>query len=59
MFILILNIWCLTWEKKIGGINTKFDLFTRNVALRDYDLIIQTETWLSSNVINAELGICS
>jgi len=33
-------------------------MFTRNVSLCNYDIIIITETWLSDNVNNAELGLC-
>jgi len=32
-------------------------MFTRNVSLCNYDIIIITETWLSDNVNNAELGL--
>jgi hypothetical protein len=33
-------------------------LFIRNVSLCNYDIIILTETWLSTNVVDAELGLC-
>jgi len=32
-------------------------MFTRNVSLCNYDIIIITETWLSDNVIDPELGL--
>ncbi|KAF0721394.1 Reverse transcriptase domain-containing protein [Aphis craccivora] len=33
-------------------------MFTRNVSLCNYDIIIITQTWLFDNVIDAELGLC-
>jgi len=34
-------------------------IFTQNLALSDYDIIVPTETWLSSDIIDAELGLSS
>jgi len=30
-----------------------------NVALFDYDIIVLSETWLSTSINNAELGLCN
>ncbi|XP_025419025.1 uncharacterized protein LOC112689501 [Sipha flava] len=45
------------YYQNIRGINTKLDVFNRNIALVDYDIIILTETWLHNEVNDIELGI--
>jgi len=45
------------YYQNIRGINTKLDIFNRNIALVDFDIIILTETWLHNEVNDIELGL--
>lgn len=47
------------YYQNIQDINTKLDMFTRNVSLCNYDSIKLTETWLSNSVVDAKLGLSS
>ena len=47
------------YYQNVRGINTKIDVFTRNLALSDYDIFTLSETWLSNNVTDAEFGLCA
>ncbi len=39
------------------GLRTKLSTFKRNVSALNYSFIILTETWLSENFLNCELGL--
>lgn len=46
------------YSQNTRGIKTKLDLFIQKLALSDYDIIVLTETWLSNDINDAELGLC-
>lgn len=45
------------YYQNVRGINTKLDVFVRNVSLFDYDIIVLSETWLRQEVNDSELGL--
>ncbi|KAF0751548.1 Reverse transcriptase domain-containing protein, partial [Aphis craccivora] len=43
--------------QNVRGLNTKLDVFSRNITLANYDIIVLTETWLRHEVSDCELGL--
>lgn len=43
------------YYQNIRGLRTKTHVFYRNICCNDYDIIILTETWLNSTILDGEL----
>ena len=47
----------MVYYQNVRGLRTKLTEFSRKVALNDFSIILLTETWLTSDFSDAELGL--